>query len=359
VTRVAGIMSGTSLDGIDVAIVDIGPRYKLKVLAFSTTPYPKAVRNTLLAVSNANCHTADIARLHFLLPELYAEAFNALCKQARVPIKTVSLIGCHGQTIFHEGDPVRFVGRSVASTLQIGNGAILAARTGIPTVTDFRSAHIAVGGKGAPLVPHLDHLLFRHPRRTRVSLNIGGVANITAIPSGIAFDTGPGNMVMDNLVRHFTNGRQTFDRDGGLAARGHIQHRLLNLLLRDPYYRRQPPKTAGREQYGQEFLTPFLSLSCEDAVATATALTVATIVKGIRLTGVEPQDLIVGGGGAQNPQLMGLLAAQLPNTRVLLTNDFGIDSDAKEAVAFAVLAYECVHLRPALGAVLGAIYPPN
>lgn len=338
--RVAGIMSGTSLDGIDVAIVDIGA--KIRPVAFRTTPYPKAVREAILAVSNRQCETRDISRLNFLLPELYAKALGELCSRAGVPIQSVKLIGCHGQTIYHEGQGTR------KNTLQIGDGGILAERTGIPVVSDFRTRDMAAGGLGAPLVPFFDYAFFRHPKRERIAVNIGGIANITRIPAGakleevIAFDTGPGNMVMDQLVSRATRGRQTFDRDGRLAARGRVDTAFVDELLRDPFFRRPPPKTAGREQFGAEFVERIAVRlpNPADSVATATAFTVASIVRGMDVVNARPHDVIVGGGGTRNPQIMGMLAAQLPGVNVTTTDEYGIDADAKEAIAFALLARE-------------------
>ena len=327
--RVAGIMSGTSLDGIDVAVVDI-VRGRIKTVAFGTTPYPKAVRQAILAVSNRSCHTSEISHLNFQLPVLYAAALKKLKATG------VELIGCHGQTIFHQGS---------RSTLQIGDGSVLAELTGIPVVSDFRPRDMAAGGQGAPLVPYFDYACFRHRKRTRVAVNIGGIANITVIPPAarleevIAFDTGPGNMVMDQL----TGG---MDRGGRLGSRGRIDRALLTGLLKDRYYRAVPPKSAGREQYGEAFVARFAGLELADAVATAAALTVATLVRGIALVTATPDDVIVGGGGARNPHLMAMLAAQLPASRVTTTAEFGIDSDAKEAIAFALLAHETWHRRP-------------
>ncbi|HBY59928.1 MAG TPA: anhydro-N-acetylmuramic acid kinase [Solibacterales bacterium] len=368
--KVAGIMSGTSLDGIDVAVVEIGGRRGFATLAKSTTAYPKTLRAALLAVSNRETHTAAIARLHFLLPELYAEAVRRLGV-------AVDLIGCHGQTIFHEGTPIRFHGRRIASTLQIGDGAVLAERTGVPVVSDFRTADIAAGGRGAPLVPFVDYHLFRHARRGRVALNLGGIANITAIPPGappedvIAFDTGPANMVIDGLVARHTGGKRTFDKGGKIALRGTVDRELLDRLLRDRYYRQAPPKTAGREQYGEEFLAAFAPLALEDAVATATALTAATVAASIERF-VRPRmpvdDLIVSGGGAHNPRILAFLTALLPGIAIRVSSDYGIDVDAKEAVAFAILAHQtwqgrAANLPSATGAghpaILGKIsYPP-
>ncbi len=349
-------MSGTSLDGIDVAIVEIrGGRFT--TLAARTKPYPVAVRKALLAVSNAVAHTGQVARLNFLLGELYAEALKAACRRVEIPLGSIQLIGCHGQTIFHEGERVRFLGRRVASTLQIGEAAVLAERTGVPVVNDFRPRDIACGGRGAPLVPLVDYLLFRHRRRGRVALNIGGIANLTAIPPAgrpedvIAFDTGPGNMVIDQLVTRATDGRRTFDRGGRWARRGGVDRALLDKLLSELYYWARPPKTAGREQYGAEFVGRLVAtgLPCEDLIATATALTAATVAAGIARF-VAPRmrvdELIVSGGGAHNPEIMAHLAALVPGAAVATSADFGIDIDAKEAIAFAVLAYQTWRRRP-------------
>ena len=346
--RVAGIMSGTSLDGIDVAIVDI-TRTGITPIASRSTPYSSASRAAILAVSNIQTHTAAISRLNFALGELYAKALTRM----PIPLATVELIGCHGQTIFHEG----------GNTLQIGEAAVIAERTGIPVVSNFRARDVAAGGQGAPLVPFFDYRMFRHPRRRRVALNIGGIANITVIPPAArleevtAFDTGPGNMVMDQLVTEYTGGRSTYDRGGRIAQSGRPDLQLLDALLRDPYYRRKPPKSAGREQYGAEFVarlnTP--SASLPDLIATATLLTARTIAHAV---GPGPGDLIASGGGVHNPYLMAHLAAMLPDMRIATTGDYGIDPDAKEAIAFALLAYETWHRRPSnVPAATGAQRP--
>ena len=238
--RVAGLMSGTSLDGIDVAVIDIRNK-KLSSKAFHSTPYPKAVREALLSVSNNITHTATISRLNFLLGALYAEAIHETCRRKRIPIDTIDLIGLHGQTIFHEGQPVEYLGLRVASTLQIGEAAVVAERTGISTISNFRERDMAAGGKGAPLVPYVDYLLFRHRRIPRIALNIGGIANITVIPASakpeqiIAFDTGPGNMIVDALVAHKTAGHQRYDRDGRIARASKIHRACWDAMLSDPY----------------------------------------------------------------------------------------------------------------------------
>ena len=353
--RVAGIMSGTSLDGIDVAIVDIRGR-RIQPIAFRSVPYEKRVRQAILGVSNTTTTTAEIARLHFLLGQLYAKAVQETCRLHRVPLNSLELVGCHGQTIYHQGAQKPFLGRPVSTTLQIGEASVIAEALSVPVVSDFRTRDMAAGGKGAPLVPYLDYLLFRHSKKGRVALNIGGIANITAIPPSarpndvVAFDTGPGNMLIDALTAQLTKGRQRFDRDGRIAAEGRLDRRLLDRLLDDPYYRQPPPKTAGREQYGTEFLARLKQrLPLPDLITTATALTAATIALGIERF-IKPHmpvdDLIAAGGGVHNRTLMGYLQAFLPGVRIARTTDFGIDPDAKEAVAFAVLAYETYHQRP-------------
>jgi len=329
---VAGLLSGTSADGIDVALVQMP---SLKVVAFRTVPYPREVRKRILAASNAqSISVAEISSLNFLVGKLFADAVIAVRGKRKL-----DLIGSHGQTIFHEGR---------ISTLQIGEPAVIAARTGVKTIGDFRVADVAVGGEGAPLVPFLDYRLLRHRTRTRAALNIGGIANVTVIPAGagpdkvIAFDTGPGNMVIDALVARFTNGRQKFDRGGEWAARGRIDEMLLKKLLHDPYYRRPAPKSAGREQYGREFVDSLPKLSEADLLATVTALTADTIARSLP----RVDDLLVSGGGVHNRFLMARLRAALPRTKLLRAEQFGIPGDAKEAVLFALLAYETLRGRP-------------
>lgn len=346
--RVAGIMSGTSLDGIDVAIVEIRGRH-LETLGFRTTPYPSAIRDRLLSLYGAVLPPGGpsarrgsavgplpvevISSLNFELGELYAKA--ALRAMAR--FGKVELIGCHGQTVYHEGR---------RHTLQLGEAAVIAERTGVPVVSNFRARDIAAGGEGAPLVPFVDYLLFRHTSRTRIALNIGGIANITVIPSGakpeqvIAYDTGPGNMAIDALAQEHSKGKLRFDRDGKIAASGKIDVALLDALAKDPYYRRKPPKSAGREQYGAEFVARLLVSKhpLPDLIATATALTARTIALAVRQHQDARTDLIVSGGGVRNPQLMAYLAAYLPEVAIYSSDELGVNADAKEAIAFAVLA---------------------
>jgi anhydro-N-acetylmuramic acid kinase len=358
--RIAGIMSGTSLDGIDVAIIDItgsGFKAKINVLTSHSVPYPRQIREALLAVSNTSTQTGDISRLNFLLGELYVEALEETAERAQIPLNTIKLIGCHGQTIFHEGQGAQYLGKKVASTFQIGESSVISERTGIDVISNFRERDVAAGGKGAPLVPYLDYLLIRHRGRGRVAVNIGGIANLTAIPPNtstdrvIAFDTGPGNMVIDQLVSRITQGGQTYDRDGAIAASGAVDAKLLAKLLRDKYFRAKPPKTAGREQYGAEFVTKLLDteLSSEDLIATATALTAESIALGVR-NFVTPEmrvdEVFVSGGGTHNPTLMRMLTKAMNPIPVKESTEVGLDVDAKEAIAFAVMAYETAHQRP-------------
>ncbi|MGJ5817605.1 anhydro-N-acetylmuramic acid kinase [Paludibaculum fermentans] len=353
----AGIMSGTSLDGIDVAIVRRS-KTGVEMLAFHSVPYPPEVRTALLEVSNCETHTREIARLNFLLPELYASAFLQTCKKGKIAAEDVEVIGCHGQTIYHEGTAVEYLGKKLTCTLQIGDGNVLAARTGRTVVSDFRPADMAAGGKGAPLVPFVDYLLFHDEDLTRVALNIGGIANISWLPAGlgpeevVAFDTGPGNMVVDQLVAHYTQGKLMYDRDGAIAAEGLVYPEIVGELLTDEYFTQRPPKTAGREQYGTEFVKGLIGrgLSVEDTVATATYFTAAAIADGIArfAEGEEnpPAEVIVAGGGVHNKTLMRFLRAELPESEVSRSEVHGVDADAKEAVAFAVLAAETLKGQP-------------
>jgi anhydro-N-acetylmuramic acid kinase len=357
-------MSGTSLDGIDVAIVDIRRR-RIHPVAFRSIAYPKAVRAALLGVSDTMTHTATISRLNFLLGELYAEAVCETCKRRRVPLESIDVCGLHGQTIFHEGQPVEYLGRCVSSTLQIGEAAVVAERTGLRVVSNFRERDIAAGGTGAPLVPYLDYLLFRNRWRNRVALNLGGIANITAIPAAAgledvaAFDTGPGNMVIDALVAHMTEGRETFDRNGRIARTGEVHQGLLESMIGDPYLKKKGPKTAGREQFGQQFVSGLIAtgIPLPDLIATATEFTVYAAVYQIYRI-IEPDEIIVSGGGLHNRWMMRRIREECSSAAVLSSAEFGIDPDAKEAIAFAVLASEFVEGRPAnVPSATGARHP--
>jgi anhydro-N-acetylmuramic acid kinase len=358
---VAGVMSGTSADGINVALVRMGAKVRsrtsLELLGHAEYSYPKNVRQAVLRAMNApRASVADLARLNFLLGELYSEAVLATERRFRVQ---ADLVGCHGQTLYHQGELQTFLGRRVVATWQTGEAAIVAARVGVPVVSDFRPADMAAGGKGAPLVPFLDYLMFRDARLGRIVQNIGGIANLTVIPAGaaasevVAFDTGPGNMVIDAVTEKMFG--LPFDRGGKIAASGKVLESVISKLLRRTFFKREPPKTAGREEFGREFLREFLR-SCgrckkQDAVATATALTARSIADAVRRFAAgtsgstrkrQFQEMILSGGGAKNSTLIAMLAAELEplGLRLRLSDEFGIPSAAKEAVAFAVLAHQ-------------------
>jgi len=368
--RVAGLISGTSVDGIDVAIVQIAgsaPRIRLRLEAFRTVPYPPGVRQALLASCNARrISVAEISQLNFLVGELFGRAVEKTCRAAGISLRSVELIGSHGQTIYHQGWRSNTYGFPVASTLQIGEPALIAERTGATTVADLRTADMAAGGLGAPLVPFMDYIVYRHVRRGRAALNIGGIANVTLIPPAaspsevVALDTGPGNMVIDALMEHFTAGRRHYDRGGGTASHGRVFEPLLKRLLRHRFFRQPAPRTAGREEFGREFVAGLLKekLPPEDLVATASALTADSVAGAIRrFARGSIHDLVVSGGGVHNRFLMGRLAASLP-VRIMTSEDFGIPADAKEAMLFALLAYHTFHRIPAnIPSATGARHP--
>jgi anhydro-N-acetylmuramic acid kinase len=370
-------MSGTSADGIDVALARISgapPNLNANLLNHTTVKFPQPVQKEILRVAEQQRITAGaLSQLNFRLGEIFADAAREACRRFRIRTKRIALIGSHGQTIFHQGQPVPYLGRPTASTLQIGEPAIIAARTGITTIADFRPADMAAGGQGAPLVPYADYLLYRHAKLGRVSLNLGGIANITVLPAAckpsqvFAFDTGPANMLIDALVLHFTHGRRRFDKDGRIAISGRSIPALLNELMRDPYFRRRPPKSTGREYYGRVYVKKLLVLGRRhrakpaDLIRAATFLTALSIVDALNsfvLPRVEIHQLIVSGGGARNPLILAQLEAALPEIDVLPSSRLSVPEDAKEAFAFALLAYETFHRRPSnLPSATGAHTP--
>lgn len=373
---VAGVMSGTSADGIDVALVRIAPgttRPRLTLLAHEGFRFPAALRRAVLAAMNAGAtSTAELARLNWRLGIAYAEAVAATIQ--RHPMR-VELIGCHGQTLYHQPRAAAYAGRAFACTWQAGEAQAITAALSIPVVSNFRPADMAAGGQGAPLVPLLDYVLFAHNKRGRVLQNIGGIANLTAVPAAaapaqvIAFDTGPGNMVIDALAQALLG--RAFDRNGDAAAAGVVLRPVLAQALRNPYFRLRPPRTAGREQFGREYAARFLS-ACrrrsqrpQDALATATALTAETIATGYRRFVHRAMksggvDYIVSGGGARNSTLMAMLAQRLEplGCGLATSEDFGLPAQAKEAAAFALLAWQTWHRLPGnLPAATGAARP--
>jgi anhydro-N-acetylmuramic acid kinase len=373
---VAGVMSGTSADGINVALVRVtSSRGRagipvLHFLAHAEYPYPKQVRHAVLAAMNSTkASVADLARLNYLLAELYADAVLATQRHFH---RKAELVACHGQTLYHQGELARFLGRRLAVTWQTGESAVVAARVGVPVVSDFRPADIAAGGKGAPLVPFLDFLLYRDMRVGRIVQNIGGIANFTAVPAGassnqvLAFDTGPGNMVIDAVTQRLL--AKPYDRDGRIAGSGTVLDPVIRDVLRAPFFRRKPPKTAGREEFGREFTQEFVRrcgrVDKRDVVATATALTAKSIADALRRFVLRRtstyKDFIVSGGGASNPTLMAMLANELQplGLQIRSSDEFGLPAEAKEAAAFALLAFQTWNRKPSnLPSATGAKRP--
>ena len=353
---VAGVMSGTSADGIDIAIVRIARRQRIRLtlLAHESFPYPAALRRAVLAAMNAKAiSTAELGRLNWRLGLAYADAVKAAAERNKLRIE---LVGCHGQTLYHQGRAERYAGRNFACTWQAGEPALITAELRVPVISNFRPADMAAGGQGAPLVPLFDQVYFGDAKRGRVLQNIGGIANLTAIPAGseidemIAFDTGPGNMVIDALAQKLMG--KSYDRGGAIAAKGRVLEPVLEKMLRNPYFKLKPPRSAGREEFGKEYAVKFLaachsvSRKPEDALATATALTAESIVRSFRLFAWPamknaPIDYIVSGGGARNATLMKMLSASLEPLGCTLTTTerFGLPAEAKEAAAFALLAW--------------------
>lgn len=364
--RVLGMMSGTSADGIDAALVRVSgapPNLAAELEGYFHVAFPPYLRERILRLANgAASTTGEFSELNFLLGEELARAAVAACKKWRVPLKDVSLIGSHGQTVFHQGTAGRSQGKiRIPSTLQLGDISLIAQRTGVPTIGDFRPADMAAGGQGAPLIPFADYLLYGDAARGRVALNIGGIANVTVIPAGalqqdvFAFDTGPGNMIVDALVEQTTHGRAEFDQDARIALNGRTIPELLIRLMHEPYLRKKPPKSAGREQFGRDYAQNLLKWGKQhhagpaDLVRTTTVFTSLSIADAFRrfiLPRTHVEELIVAGGGARNPLMMAQLAASLPGIEVIPASKFGVPPEAKEAFGFALLAYETYHGRP-------------
>ena len=377
--RVAGLMSGTSVDGVDVAIVDV-TKQKVYLLAFDVFPYPPALRREILRLCRPESARLDnICHYNFVLGEVFADAIIKLCRKSGIPLSSIDLVGSHGQTIYHNPRGKRYSRTTIRSTLQIGEPSVIAQRTGITTVADFRPRDMAAGGEGAPLVPYADYFLFGHNRLSRAVQNIGGIANVTFLPRGckqddiIAFDTGPGNVVIDSIIRLISGGKKRFDPAGKMAAQGTASKRLLNEMLRHPFLRRRPPKSTGREEFGSAFANRIYQsaaqkfLSNNDIVATVTAFTANSIAQAYhQFLPTMPNEVILCGGGSHNNTLVEMLRGELPNVKMLSTEDFGISVDAKEAVSFAILAWATIkgltnNVPGATGAdqpvVLGKIIP--
>jgi anhydro-N-acetylmuramic acid kinase len=351
VRRVIGLLSGTSADGTDAALCEIagaGEATRLTALAFVTTPFPRPLRERIfrLAVADAS----ELCDLDVLLGEAFAEAARAVCNAAGTRIEDVDLIGSHGQTAVHHP---RSAGR-LGATLQIGEAAVIAERTGCPVISDFRVRDVAAGGEGAPLVPLCDHLLFRKPGVRRALQNIGGIANVTLVGDRlddlVAFDNGPGNMPLDAVARAASGGAEAFDRGGQRAARGQIDVALLAELHQHPYLHQPLPKSTGRETFGKDFTYPLLARygdRLDDLLATLTRFVAESIARSYReVLPALPQEVYVSGGGALNPTLMTHLGALLAPIPVASSTALGVDPEAKEAIAFAVLANQTLFGLP-------------
>lgn len=351
---VVGLMSGTSADGIDAVLTRItgfGLSSRVEQLGFYFLPFDKATRQAILDICGGNCGgTKEVCLLGTHLGKLYAEAVRELLKAAGT--ETVDLIGCHGQTVCHIPEAVEYLGTATRGTLQIGDPSFLAEEFGCPVVSDFRIRDMAAGGLGAPLVPYTEFILYRSETEDVALQNIGGIGNITLLPAGCtlnevtAFDTGPGNMVMDALVMKLTDGAMRYDDGGKLAASGRVIPELLEWMLSDPYLSKQPPKTTGREYYGIHYVEKLLSFgNCPliDLLTTATAFTAQSIALSLRRFAPRlPARLVIGGGGSRNPTLLQFLQEALPEVAVQTQEDLGLSSDAKEAVAFAILANDAL-----------------
>lgn len=360
---VIGLMSGTSVDGIDAALVKIRESkkgIKTELLAFDCLRYSSRIKNFILHCSKQEAVTAkDISQLNSLMGELLAQAARHIAQLANMKMEDIALIGSHGQTICHIPDKEKISGVEVASTFQVGESSIIAERTGIVTVSDFRPRDIAVGGQGAPLSAYVDYMLFNSQKEGRIALNIGGIANLTVLPAKascediLAFDTGPGNMLIDGLVRRVSGERDSFDRDGSIAQQGKVIEQILANLMEHPFLSKSPPKSTGRKDFGEDYLHWIIEIGkgvdWRDLICTVTSFTAASIGSACREF-VFPlgnfNKMIISGGGIHNKCLMEMLKEELPQLQIVPSDDFQIPADAKEAIAFAILANETIMQRP-------------
>ena len=379
VRRVVGMMSGTSVDGVDAALVEISgtdSEPKVKLLAFENKPYPPQVREKIFSLfTPANATVDKVGYMNFLLGEIYAKSALSVIEKAGMKPEEIDVIGSHGQTIWHAPIPESPDGIPVAYTVQIGEGSVIAERTGILTVSDFRVADMAAGGQGAPLVPFSEYLLYRREKETILLQNIGGIGNMTVMPAGakprdvFAFDTGPGNMIIDAVISAVTGGEKTYDAGGETAAKGRVCNALLDMLKEEPYYRQPLPKTTGREHFGVQYTEKILSwwkenpIPVEDLLATVTDLTAYSIADAYEryvLPKYRASEIIVGGGGSYNATLLRFMKERFASHGVAVRTqeDLGLSSDAKEAVAFALMADCCMRDKAnTLPSVTGAEHP--
>lgn len=379
VRHVVGMMSGTSVDGVDAALVEISgtdSEPKVKLLAFENKPYPPQVREKIFSLfTPANATVDKVGYMNFLLGEIYAKSALSVIEKAGMKPEKIDVIGSHGQTIWHAPIPESPDGIPVAYTVQIGEGSVIAERTGILTVSDFRVADMAAGGQGAPLVPFSEYLLYRREKETILLQNIGGIGNMTVMPAGakprdvFAFDTGPGNMIIDAVISAVTGGEKTYDAGGETAAKGRVCNALLDILKEEPYYRQPLPKTTGREHFGVQYTEKILGwwkenpIPVEDLLATVTDLTAYSIADAYEryvLPKYRASEIIVGGGGSYNATLLRFMKERFAphGVAVRTQEDLGLSSDAKEAVAFALMADCCMRGKAnTLSSVTGAEHP--
>ena len=372
--KVIGLSPRASADGIDAALVEIegsGPHAHVALKAYHRYPYPSKMREAILSALDPDEVRVDsLSALNFALGELLAASAINLVRDAGVPISEIDLIGARGQAIWHSPDQAEVGGMWTISALQIGEPAVIAERTGVTVVADFPAADMAAGGRGAPLVPYADFVLFKSPNRNRAVQGIGAVGSVTYLPAGgsldevIAFDTGPGTALIDTVVSRLTEGKLAYDADGKLASAGKVDRVVLGRLLKHPFLEKRPPRSCEREELGVELAERLLSESSEakieDTVATVTTFTALSIARSYeRWLPKTPGDVVLGGGGAKNPALVKMLVEALPKpTKLYMHEDFGIEADAKEALAFALLAGEAVHLQPAnVPSATGAKHP--
>jgi anhydro-N-acetylmuramic acid kinase len=374
---IIGLMSGTSADGIDAALVDVrgsGGRLRASLIEFACVPHEPTIKGAILKLCDPRAgRIPELCALSDVLGRRFGEAAVTVADSAGISLKEVSAIASHGQTVWHQPDARDVGGARGRGTLQIGNPAVIGAVTGCSVISDFRSADMAAGGQGAPLVPFADWALLKSGSEPRAVQNIGGIANVTFLPRGsalaeiAAFDTGPGNMVIDSLARALSGGTLSFDKDGAWASQGTVNVNLLRRLFEHRYFKREPPKSTGREQFGEAYTRRLLYLArnrgigAEDLMATATAFTAESI--GLAYDRwIKPRGgvgtVILGGGGARNRTLCSMLVSRLKPARIATHEEFGIPGDAKEAMAFAILGYETLHGRPSnVPAATGAEHP--
>ena len=373
--KVIGLMSGTSVDGVDAALVDIrghGLETQAELLAFHSHPFEAEVRNRIFDLFQPETSRVDeLCQMNFLIGEIFADAALSVIRGAQLEAGAIDLIGSHGQTVYHL--PPQIDAQYIPSTLQLGEPAVIAYRTGLPTIANFRVADLAAGGQGAPLVPYVDFLLFRQANRTVALQNIGGISNVTLIPAGaagsdvLASDTGPGNMIIDSVMEILTDGVEKYDNAGKFAAQGEVCESLLGEWLQHPFISAPPPKTTGREAFGRQFAHQAIqqaqnqNLNPTDLVATLTAFTAQTIFDYYRrflFPHHSVDEIYISGGGSHNLTLMEHLKTLFQPVPLLPIDSTGISGDAKEAVAFAILANEAVHGHPTnLPQVTGASQP--